>query len=169
MAISRSRREHRFRRRSRSRWICGRRREVQRHDRDVHRRVRDEDQHGGADGATTGPIAVTTPSGTAKSSDDFTIKHVRGISLSLSGHLVASGSVSVEDGTLACAATVPVRIQRRISDRWRVVGTTVTNGTGSYSLSLVDRNGRYRARAPRTPLSNGDVCVRAISSVIFNT
>jgi len=121
------------------------------------------------DGATTGPIAVTTPSGTGTSSEDFTIKHVRGITLSLSGHLSASGTVSVDDGTSACAATVAVKIQRRISHRWRVVGTTVTSGAGSYSLSIVDRHGKYRARAPRTRLPNGDVCVRATSSVVFNT
>jgi hypothetical protein len=112
---------------------------------------------------------VTTPSGTGTSSDDFTIKHVRRITLSLSGHLPASGTVSVDDGTSACAAAVAAKIQRRISHRWRVVGTTVTSGTGTYSLSIVDRHGKYRARAPRTRLPNGDVCMRATSSVVFNT
>lgn len=119
-------------------------------------------------GATTGRITVTGPAGTGTSADDFTVKHLRRITLSLAGHLVASGTVSVLDGTSACTSTVPVKIQRRVSGTWKTVGTTTTNGAGGYSVDVVDREGRYRAVATRSVLANDDVCGRTKSGVVFN-
>ena len=119
-------------------------------------------------GATTGPISVTTPTGTGSSADPFTIKHLRSISLSLRGKLRASGAVSVTDGTAACAATVPVRIQHRVNGKWRTVGTGTTSSTGSYSIRVAKGSGKYRARAPKSTLANGDVCGKAKSAVVFH-
>jgi hypothetical protein len=119
-------------------------------------------------GATTGKITVTTPSGSATSTTDFTVTvvtvHSRSITLSLRRHLIARGTVSVADAFSACAATVPVKIQRRVSGHWKTVGSTTTTSTGSYKKRIRDRHGKYRARAPRVALNSGaDVCKRATS------
>jgi hypothetical protein len=121
-------------------------------------------------GATTGKIKVTTPSGTATSTADFTVTvitvHSRSITLALRKHLVARGKVSVGDGFTACAATVPVKIQRRVSGHWKTVGSTTTTSTGAYKKRIRDRHGKYRARATRVALNSGaDVCKRATSPV----
>jgi large repetitive protein len=119
-------------------------------------------------GATTGPISVTTPNGTGLSADPFTIKHLRSISLSLSGKLKASGTVTVTDGTAACASTVPVKIQHRVNGNWRTVGTGTTTSTGSYSIRVAKDSGKYRAKATKTTLANDDVCGKARSAVVFH-
>jgi len=125
-------------------------------------------------GATTGKIKVTAPAGTATSATDFTVTvvkvHSRSITLSLRRHLVARGKVSVGDGFTACAASVPVKIQRRVSGGWKTVGSTTTTSTGAYSKRIRDRVGRYRARATRVSLNSGaDVCSRATSPVRRHT
>ncbi|MGH2529747.1 MAG: hypothetical protein ACRDH0_10525, partial [Actinomycetota bacterium] len=119
-------------------------------------------------GATTGPISVTNPNGTAFSDEPFTIKHLRRVTLALSGSLRASGIVRVLDGTAACIDEVAVRIQRFVSGSWRTVGTTVTDEDGSYSVRVANREGRHRARAPRFTLDNRDVCARATSPAVSN-
>jgi len=119
-------------------------------------------------GATTGPISVTNPNGTAFGDDPFTIKHLRRVTLSLSGSLRASGMVMVLDGTAACTDEVAVRIQRFVSGSWRTVGTTVTDEDASYSVRVANREGRHRARTPRFTLDNGDVCARATSPAVSN-
>jgi hypothetical protein len=123
-------------------------------------------------GATTGKIKVTTPSGSATSATDFTVStvHSRSVTLSLRKHLVARGMVSVGDGFTACAATVPVKIQRRVSGHWKTVGSTTTTSTGAYKKRIPDKPGRYRARATRVALNSGaDICKRATSPVRRNT
>jgi hypothetical protein len=59
--------------------------------------------------------------------------HARSITLSLRRHLVAQGRVSsIEDPPFTdCVASVPVKIQRRVSARWGTVGRTTTTDTGS--------------------------------------
>jgi hypothetical protein len=80
---------------------------------------------------------------------------------------VARGNVKVSEGFAACRRTVRVRIQRRVSGKWRTIGATLTNDRGLYHKRIPDRAGRYRAMAPRVELAN-DVCRRAVSAVVRN-
>ena len=114
-------------------------------------------------GATTGTISVTNASGTATSTATFTVTatHERTISLDLRRHLVATGMVVANDGFAACAANVPVKIQRLRSGTWRTIDTTLTDVAGSYRERVRDRVGAYRAVAVRVELNSGaDVCAR---------
>jgi hypothetical protein len=96
--------------------------------------------------------------------------HTRSITLSLRRHLVVRGMVSVDDGFTACAATVPVKIQRRISGHWKTVGSATTTSTGAYKKWIPDKSGRYRARATMVALNSGaDLCSRATSPIRRNT
>jgi hypothetical protein len=79
--------------------------------------------------------------------------------------LVARGAVSADNGYTACAASVPVKIQRRIAGEWNTVRTTTTSPTGSYSRRIPDKAGRYRAMAPTIFLFGPSSCLRAISPV----
>jgi hypothetical protein len=106
---------------------------------------------------------------------------VFGISRSVTLHkvrsLVARGTVSVGNGFTTCAASVPVKIQRRIAGEWKTVRTTTTSPTGSYRRRIPDKAGRYRAMAPwvlrwpSTPARGipsgfgSPLCLRAISLV----
>jgi len=123
-------------------------------------------------GATTGKISVTTPSGTGTSTANFTVSavHTRSVTLSLKKHLVAKGVVSVGDAFTACAASVPVKIQRRSSGGWKNVGSTTTTASGSYSKKIKDKEGKYRALVKSfTPNSGVDVCSKAKSPVRKHT
>jgi hypothetical protein len=113
-------------------------------------------------GATTGKIRVTVGGGTVTSTADFVVStvHSRSITLSLKKHLIARGKVSVGDAFTACAASVPVKIQRKKpGGGWKNVGSTTTTDTGSYKKKIKDKPGTYRAKAPKVVLNNGaDVC-----------
>ena len=91
--------------------------------------------------------------------------HARSITLSLRRHLVAQGRViSNEDPAFTdCVASVPVRIQRRVSGPWRTVGKTTTTDTGAYKKRIKDRPGKYRSVAP--PINPLPLCFRANSPV----
>jgi hypothetical protein len=99
----------------------------------------------------------------------FPVDHARSVTLSIRKHLAARGRVSSnEDPAFAdCVASVPVKVQRRASGRWRTVRTTTTSSTGSYRRKIPDRPGRYRAVAPRVSLGDPetDLCFRAVSPV----
>jgi hypothetical protein len=117
--------------------------------------------------ATTGKITVTTPGGTATSTNNFTVStlHARDVSLTLHKHLVASGHVTVSDSFSACADTVPVKIQRRkAGGHWDTLKEITTSSSGAYRTRLKDRPGTYRARASKVALASGvDVCQGATS------
>jgi hypothetical protein len=90
--------------------------------------------------------------------------HARSITLRLRKHLVARGKVRVGDGFTDCAARLPVKVQRRVSGRWRTVGRTTTTDTGAYKKRISDRPGRYRSVAPKINQFT-DLCFRAVSPV----
>jgi hypothetical protein len=122
------------------------------------------------DGATAGPISVTTEAGTGTSPGFFGTLHVREVSLALSHNLMARGSVVSEQGFAACSAGALVKILFRTRAKgWRTKARAITRADGSYSTPVVDRSGRYRARVPRSTLPSGDVCGRARSRAQRNT
>jgi hypothetical protein len=92
--------------------------------------------------------------------------HARSITLRLRRHLVAQGRViSNEDPAFTdCVASVPVRIQRRVSGRWRTVGRTTTTDTGAYKKRIKDRPGKYRSVAPKINQLTY-LCFRAVSPI----
>jgi hypothetical protein len=123
-------------------------------------------------GATTGKIRVTVGGGTVASAADFVVSvvHSRSVTLKLAKHLVAKGHVSVADGFTACASSVPVKIQRRVSGAWKNVGSTTTSASGSYKKKIKDKPGKYRAKAPKVTLNAGvDICKVDTSPVKKNT
>ena len=96
------------------------------------------------------------------------IETSRSVTLRLVRSLVARGAVSADDGFTACAASVPVKIQRRVAGKWKTVRTTSTSSTGSYKKRIHDNPGRYRAAAPKIILDlpgGAHICLRAISPV----
>ena len=90
-------------------------------------------------------------------------QHERSVTLKLKGSLRASGDVSVSDGFAACASSVPVKLQRKVSDSWKTVKSVTTSATGSYRAELADRSGTYRALVSTTAMPSGDTCAKAIS------
>lgn len=122
-------------------------------------------------GATTGKIRVTTLGGSATSAGSFTVgaTHPRIVTLNLGKHLVARGVVSTSDGFTACTATVPVKIQRRVSGQWKTVATTTTTTSGSYREKIANHSGKYRSKAPMAvPGGGADICLAAKSAVRIN-
>jgi hypothetical protein len=92
--------------------------------------------------------------------------HSRSVTLHLVRSLVARGVVVRDDEFTDCAASVPVKIQRRVSGEWTTVRTTTTSPTGSYRRGIPDKAGRYRAMAPTFPRGVlPTMCPRAISHV----
>jgi hypothetical protein len=96
----------------------------------------------------------------------------RSVTLRAVRSLVARGAVSADNGYTACAASVPVKIQRRVAGEWKTVRTTTTSPTGSYKRRIPDNAGRYRTMAPRIfrwpslPTGFGPpACLRGISPV----
>jgi hypothetical protein len=102
--------------------------------------------------------------------DCFPLEQPRSMTLRLRKHLVARGMVSLttegEDSTV-CMASVPVKIQRRVSGHWKTVGSTATNDTGAYKKRIKDKPGTYRATAPMIFLVEPvlQTCLRAYSPV----
>jgi len=96
----------------------------------------------------------------------------RSVTLRVVRSLVARGVVSSDNGFTACAASVPVKIQRRVAGEWKTVRTTTTSPTGSYKRRIPDKAGRYRAKARKIFVSYGFVppsCLRAISPTVRTT
>jgi IPT/TIG domain len=124
--------------------------------------------------ATTGKIKVTTPNGSATSATNFVVgvvtKHSRSVTLKLKQHLVAKGVVRAGGAFTACAASVPVKIQRKSSSGWNNVGSTTTDASGSYKKKIKDKAGKYRVKAPKVTLNAGaDICLAGTSPIRKNT
>jgi hypothetical protein len=96
-------------------------------------------------------------------------EHPRSVTLHLRRHLVARGEVSVGDGFTDCAASVPVKVQHRVSGQWRTVGRATTTDTGAYKKRIRDRAGKYRSVAPKFFNLFPDLCFRAVSPVRRHT
>jgi uncharacterized protein (TIGR03437 family) len=122
-------------------------------------------------GATTGKIKVTTTGGSATSAATFTVgaTHPRTVTLNLVKRLVARGVVSTSDGFTTCTATVPIKIQRRVSGHWKTVATTMTTASGSYREKIANHSGKYRAKAPKVARGGGaDICSTSTSQARTN-
>lgn len=104
-----------------------------------------------------GPSPSTSPSTSPTT-------HSRTIGLGLTGHLTAKGKVTAGDGFSACEAGVSVKIERRNGRRWQTLKTVDTDDAGSYSTTVPNKSGSYRAQAPRTTMGS-DVCGAATSKV----
>jgi hypothetical protein len=135
-------------------------------------------------GATDGPIKITTKGTTAAplngmsvfSSARFEVPppdcvtvvgHTRAISLKLAKKLVAKGKVSSTEATpfTECVASVPVKIQRKVSGSWKTIAKTTTSDTGAYKKKIKNKKGKYRSIAVKTTLESGEVCLKAKSPV----
>jgi hypothetical protein len=102
--------------------------------------------------------------------DCFPLEQPRSVTLRLRKHLVARGMVSLTtegDDSTVCVASVPVKIQRRVSGHWKTVGSTTTNDTGAYNKRIKDKPRKYRATASMIFLAEPvvQICLRAISPV----
>jgi len=95
------------------------------------------------------------------------VGHTRSITLKLKDKLVAKGTVKSTETTpfTDCAASVPVKIQKKKSGSWKTVGKTTTSDTGAYSKKIKNKPGKYRSLAVKTTLASGDVCGKAKSPV----
>jgi hypothetical protein len=125
-------------------------------------------------GATSGPLSVTTPRGLATSLRNFAVKgangngstrHARTVSLAFDGNR-AQGRVKAADGFTGCSANVPVKIQHRNGQGWQTVASVRTASSGHYSRIIRNRHGTYRAVAPKAKVNGGtDVCARRSSEL----
>ncbi len=89
--------------------------------------------------------------------------HDMALSLRLSGHLVARGTLTVPDGYLECARDAPVLIFHRVQGGWDLAKRTRTSSNGTFSLRLRDLTGRYFALAPEGSVDDLNVCAEARS------
>jgi len=126
--------------------------------------------------AADGPVRVTAGGGIGFSTESFqkpppdcvaAAPHARSITLKLKGKLTAKGTVKSTETTpfTECVATVPVKIQRKVSGSWKTVGKTTTSDTGAYSKKVKNKKGKYRALAVKTTVPTDEVCLKAKSPV----
>jgi hypothetical protein len=115
-------------------------------------------------GATTGPIAVTTASGTGTSATTFVVQHAREVSLHFSK---AKGNVTVLDGFSTCASGVPVKLQMKgQGGGFKNVTNGFTKPQGAYNLGTVIDGERYRVVAKAITTPTGDKCLKDVSPTV---
>jgi hypothetical protein len=96
--------------------------EVQHHQRyDVHGELGDADHGHGSNGCDDWQDQRHNTGGRARSATNFTVSNAysRSVTLTLKRYLVAKGVVNVADTFTACEASVPYKIQRRVSEAGR--------------------------------------------------
>jgi hypothetical protein len=111
-------------------------------------------------GAKSGRISVRSPDGSDTSNGKFLVrkdKHRTVITLKLSVHLAAAGSVKATDGERVCRTQRRVKVQRRSGGSWRTVRSTRTGASGNYRVQLPDTTGTYRAVAMKKATTR-DIC-----------
>ncbi len=116
--------------------------------------------------ASTGPVSVTTPDGTAVSSSSFEVTtptHKRRVVLNLP-RSKARGEVLVSDGFARCASRVPVKVQRSVNGEWRTVARLMTSRGGTFETGGIDEPGRYRAVAQEMTKGD-DICMKGTSHI----
>jgi hypothetical protein len=118
----------------------------------------------GGEGAVLSATAFMVPPPDVHPCGPPVAEHPRSVTLHLRKHLIARGKVTVGDGFTDCAASVPVKIQRRVSGRWGTVGRTTTTDTGVYKKRIKDRPGKYRSVAPKIDQFTY-LCFRTVSPV----
>jgi hypothetical protein len=93
--------------------------------------------------------------------------HTRSISLKLKDKLVAKGTVKSTETTpfTDCVASVPVKIQRKVSGKWKTIAKTTTSDTGAYSRKVKNKKGKYRSIAVKTTVETDELCLKAKSPV----
>jgi IPT/TIG domain len=127
--------------------------------------------------AADGPVKVIAGGGVAFSTASFAVPppdcpagplgHARAISLKLVKKLIAKGKVtSTEDPAFTdCVASVPVKIQRKVSGKWKTIAKTTTSDTGAYKRKIKNKKGKYRSIAVKITVPTDELCLKAKSPV----
>ncbi|HEY7661442.1 MAG TPA: hypothetical protein VIC58_12690 [Actinomycetota bacterium] len=89
--------------------------------------------------------------------------HRSSVTLRLSGHLRATGFVSIAGGAVECGVGRTVIVERKNHGSWNNVARELSAGSGFYSETPRDRTGTYRARVVPMTLANGDTCSGDVS------
>lgn len=92
--------------------------------------------------------------------------HDMTISLSLTRHVVASGSVRSPDGYRPCSRSAAVRIFRNTGAGRKLVKNTVSDDLGRYRIRLPDKPGSYEAVSLRGFVDELNPCAAARSNPI---
>ncbi len=92
--------------------------------------------------------------------------HDMTISLSLTRHVLASGSVRSPDGYRPCTRSATVRIFRNTTAGRKLVTKTVSDDLGRYRVRLPDKPGSYEAVAPRGFVDELNPCAATRSGAI---
>ena len=97
--------------------------------------------------------------------------HNTHVTLSLSGSLIASGTVRVVDGTQDCEAHRKVLIQKRgDGGGWQTLESQSSHPNGTYRMTLPDVDGAYRAFVKKLELGGSlGTCTSAVSRVVTNS
>jgi hypothetical protein len=94
-------------------------------------------------------------------------RHRTSVTIQLTGSLAAKGIVRVADGTQACRAHRDVLIQKRgDGGGWMTVGRGESHPNGSYTISIPDSDGTYRAFVKKLDLGGQGVCTSATSRTV---
>lgn len=104
---------------------------------------------------------------TVEVTNDPPVDHPMTASLSLTGHLYASGVVAPDDASPACSASAVTIKKRTATGSWQPVSSGVTSASGAFRIRIPDKTGRYKAVVnPSLTESGTDRCVGVESAVV---